>query len=214
MDNRMNYCPMMQMYGNQMPCNMQSPANNMPNAQMPMMQMPANNMPNAQMPMMQMPANNMPNAQMPMMNMPMMNMPNAQMPMMEMEDEELEMDMMEMYPDNCKKMMPYVTKEIEKMEKKDEMLYDKYMDKNMVEQITDKVYDEMKKEMPEMVEESEALAVSNIAQYGRRRNTGRDLIQILLLNELFRRGRGRGRRRRNDYYNYPPYYNPYSPFNY
>lgn len=199
MDNRMNYCPMMQMYGNRMPCNMHSPMMQMPDENMPNAQMPISNMPNAQMPM-----SNMPNMQMPM-----SNMPNMQMPMMEMEEE---MDIMDMYPDSCKKMMPYITKEIERMEKKDEMLYDKYMDKNMVEQMTDKAYDEMKKEMPEMIEENESLAVANIAQFGRRRNIGRDLIQIMLLNELFRRRRGR--RRGYDYYNYPPYYNPYSPFNY
>lgn len=212
MDNRMNYCPMMQMYGNQMPCNMHSPMMQMPAQNMPNEQMPMMNMPNAQMPMMNMPNAQMPMANMPNAQMPMMNMPNAQMPMMEMEDENMEMDIMDMYPDSCKKMMPYVTKEIDKMEKKDEMLYDKYMDKNMIEQMTNKAYDEMAKEMPEVKEENETMAVANIAQFGRRRNFGRDLFQILFLNELFRRGRRR--RRRNDYYNYPPYYNPYSPFNY
>lgn len=145
---------------------------------------------------------------MPMQQMPMMNMPNSNMPMMEMEDEEMEMDIMDMYPESCKKMMPYVAREIDKMEKNDEMLYDKYMDKNMIDQMTNKAYDEMAKEMPEIKEENETMSVANIAQFGRRRNFGRDLFQILFLNELFRRGRRR-RRRRHDFFD-----SPFSPFGY
>lgn len=111
------------------------------------------------------------------------------------EDEEDDRQFMKMYPESCRKIMIYVKIEIDRMEEKDEMMHDGRPDREMVDMMTDNAYKRMVKEMPEMAEEEET------RQYPARRFS-RDLLRILLLNELLRRRR---RRRRMNYYGYPPY---------
>ncbi len=109
------------------------------------------------------------------------------------EDEEDDRQCVKMYSESSKKMMVYVKVEIDRMEEKDEMMHDERLDREMVRMMTDNAYNAMVREMPEMAEEEET------RQYPRRRFV-RDLLGVLLLNELFRRRR---RRRRRQYYDYP-----------
>ncbi len=109
------------------------------------------------------------------------------------EDEEDDRLLMGMYPDICKKIMIYVKVEIDRMEEKDETIHDVRPDRTMVDMMTDNAYRRMVKEMPDMAEEDAA------RQFPGRRYS-RDLLRLLLLNELFRRRR---RRRRRIPYGYP-----------
>lgn len=142
--------------------------------------------------------------------MPMMQMmaPDHMMPGMVMgespemkhfyEDEEDDRQCVKMYSDVCRKMMVYVKVEVDRMEEKDEMMHDYPLDKEMVKAMTENAYRAMVKDMPEMAEEDSR-------QYPARR-FARDLLGVLLLNELFRRRR-RHRRRR-------PYGYPYGRYDY
>lgn len=153
----------------------------------PMMMHHMQNMPMMQqMPMMQ----NMPMMhQMPMMhNMP-MNMHNENEYSEDDKDEEY---FASMHGENCHRMMPYVMKSVDRMEKKGDMMYAEYPDKDMVESMSEEAYNNMIRDMPDMADEHE-----EERQFGGRRRLARDLIGILLINELL--GRRRRRRRRHDY---------------
>jgi hypothetical protein len=120
------------------------------------------------------------------------------------EDEEDDRQCVKMYSETSKKMMVYVKVEIDRMEEKDEMMHDERLDREMVRTMTDNAYNAMAREMPEMAEEEET------RQYPRRR-FARDLLGVLLLNELFRRRR---RRRRRHYGDYPYGGYPYGGYDY
>ena len=82
------------------------------------------------------------------------------------------------------------------MEKKGDMIYAEYPEKEMVERMSEEAYNNMIRDMPEMADEQ-----GEERQFGGRRRFGRDIITILLLNELL----GRRRRRRRPYDGYPGY---------
>lgn len=126
---------------------------------------------------------------------PMNMMPN--MPMTEemgsfYEDEEDDRLFSKMYPESCKKMMLYVRVEIDRMEEENEMMHDERPDMEMVNMMADNAYKSMVKEMPEMAGEEET------RQY-HGNGFSRDLLRLLILNELLRRRR----RRRRMHYDYP-----------
>jgi hypothetical protein len=131
---------------------------------------------------------------------PMKMMPRKMKPDMMMDeemdnyyaDEEDDRILSGMYPESCKKIMLFVTVEIDRMEEKDGMMHDERPDREMVNIMAENAYNRMVKEMPEMAEEEET------RQYPGRRFS-RDLLRLLLLNELFRRRR----RRRRRYYGSP-----------
>lgn len=104
-----------------------------------------------------------------------------------------------MHPDSCKKIMPYINRELDRMETEESPLYDEYPEGEMLDRMGDKIYDRVVADMPDMEEQWEG------RQFGRRRFL-RDLIGVLLLGNLLRRRRRRRRRRYdydNDYwYNY------------
>jgi len=143
---------------------------------------------------------NMPMCPMMMHNMPMMQMPMMQ-PMnmynMNEEDDYLSEDdrdeeyFASMHSENCHRMMPYVMKTLDKMEKKGDMIYAEYPEKEMVDRMTEEAYNNMIRDMPDMDDEHE-----EERQLGGRRRFARDLLGILLISELLRRRR---RRRRRDY---------------
>ncbi len=108
------------------------------------------------------------------------------------EDEEDDRIFAGMYPESCKKMMLYIKIEIDRMEEKNGMMHEERPDREMINVMAENAYNRMMKEMPEMAEEGET------RQYPGRR-FGRDLLRLLLLNELFRRRR----RYRRRYYGYP-----------
>ena len=109
------------------------------------------------------------------------------------EDEEDDRQCVKMYPETTRRIMVFVNAEIDRMEEKDEMMHDDPLDREMVRMMTDNAYKAMVKEMPEMAGAEET------RQYPERR-FARDLLAVLLLNELFRRRR---RRRRRSFYGYP-----------
>jgi hypothetical protein len=148
-----------------------------------------------------------------MQNMPMM--PMMQMPMMQPmnmynendyheEDERDEEYFESMHGENCHMMMPYVMRAIDKMEKKGDMIYAEHPDKEMIKRMTEEAYENMVRDMPEMADEYE-----EDRQFGGRRRFGRDLIALLLLNQLLRRRRRRRRRHDYDYWD-----NDYNDFYY
>lgn len=107
------------------------------------------------------------------------------------EDERDEEYFSEMHPESCKKIRPYVERELDRMEGEESPIYDEYVDGKMLERMGDKIYDKVTSDMPEMAEETEG------RQLGRRRFL-RDIVGVLLLQNLLRRRRRR-KRRRHDY---------------
>jgi hypothetical protein len=110
----------------------------------------------------------------------------------ESEDEKDEEYFESMHGENCHKMMPYVMKTVDRMEKKGDMIYAEYPDKDMIESMSEEAYNNMIRDLPDMADDHE-----EERQFGGRRRLARDLVGILLLNELL--GRRRRRRRRHDY---------------
>jgi hypothetical protein len=107
-----------------------------------------------------------------------------------------------MHGENCHRMMPYVMRTVDMIEKKGDMIYAEYPDKQMVERMSEEAYENMVKDMPDMADEHH-----EERQFGGRRRFGRDLITLLLFNELLRRRRRR--RRRHDFfgdYDYNDFY--------
>lgn len=114
------------------------------------------------------------------------------------EDDRDEEYFKDMHPESCKKIMPYIHRELDKMETEDSPLYEDRPDREMMERMGDKIYDKVVADMPEMEEQWEG------RQLGRRRFL-RDLVGTLLLGEVLRRRRRR-RRRPHDHYNDYWYY--------
>ncbi len=111
------------------------------------------------------------------------------------EDEDDDRQFMKMYPESCRRIMVFVKLEIDIMEENDEMMHDVPPDREQVDRMTDNAYKKMIREIPEMAEAEEK------RQYPAGRFS-RDLLRVLLLNELLRRRR---RRRRMNYFGYPSY---------
>lgn len=109
------------------------------------------------------------------------------------EDDRDEEYFMDMHSESCRKIMPYINRELDKMETEESPLYEEHPEREMLDRMGDRIYDKVVADMPEMEEQWEG------RQFGRRRFL-RDLIGVLLLGELLRRRRRR-RRRHRDYYN-------------
>ncbi len=120
------------------------------------------------------------------------------------EDEEDERQFMKMYPESCRRIMVYVKVEIDIMEDADEMFMKDRPDTRMIDMMTDNAYKKLVRENPELEEAEET------RQYPAGMFT-RDLLRVLLLNELLRRRR---RRRRMGYYGYPPYGDYFNYYDY
>lgn len=133
--------------------------------------------------------------------------------------------MKRMYPDICKKIQYFIDEECDKMEYDGSYMYDEYPDKEAIEMITDKIYEKVNKEekieveaLEKKVEKDNEKVETSQRGYRRPNRWLRDLVKILLLNEMFGRRRRRYRRRRrvrpyNNYpnYNYGYYNNQYYP---
>ncbi len=182
----MRVCPMMQQSYAQMPNMMMDDMYDMPVNTMPMHNMPMHNVPMHNV------HNNTPMAD----KVNIMNIEKAEMNVFE-ENEKDENHYMEMMPDHCKKMMPYIDKVLDRVEDKDEQMYSKLMDKKMIQDMTEEAYKDIIREMPDLVKDNEPSR-----QYGPR-GFVRDLAGVLLVNELLRRRR---RRRYFDYGYGAPYY--------
>ena len=94
--------------------------------------------------------------------------------------------MKSMYPITVKRLLPYVEEECDRMSYTGSMIYDEYPDQLQIYMMCNRIYDRVQKEKPKDDMEMEMQAA--------RSNEGlRDLIQILLFQELFRQ-RSRHRR--------------------
>lgn len=119
--------------------------------------------------------------------------------------------MKSMYPDFCKRIQAYIDEECDRLEYDGSYMYDEYPDRDTIDRITDKIHDLISRDETIKTKELE-VASEDIKgqQFYRNYDLQRDLIKILLLNELFNRRRFRyyGDRytNRRYRYSYPPYY--------
>lgn len=118
-------------------------------------------------------------------------------------DRETEQDMeylMEMYPDQMKKVQRYVEEECDRNDYEGSGMYDEYPDRVQLGRICDRIYDRMQKdqafpeemelEISEIVPEEEPEEGISAMQNHRRRNPFlRDIVSVLLFNEMHRRRR-------------------------
>lgn len=114
--------------------------------------------------------------------------------------------MKSMYPDEVKRILPFVEDECDRMEYEGSMIYDEYPDMLSVRMMCNRVCNRIKEiglEDLEDMEETEPLDDRMEAQQ-RNRRRGRDqnireIVEVLLLHELMRR-RTEHRRKRRQFY--------------
>lgn len=105
-----------------------------------------------------------------------------------------------MYPDAAKQMLSYIEEECDKMEYEGSAMFDEYPDQTTVYQIGERIYDQVKDQFP-MEEQETSEDVLSMQYQGPNRNRpgqnwAKDLIRVLLLQEMHhRRCRHRGCRR-------------------
>lgn len=100
--------------------------------------------------------------------------------------------MKSMYPLTVKKILPYVEDECDRMSYEGSMIYDEYPDQLQIRLMCNRIYEKVKKIQPYTDQEMEIQT--------RRTDEGlKDLIQIMLFQELFQR-RNRHRRKRRIFY--------------
>lgn len=100
--------------------------------------------------------------------------------------------MKSMYPMTVKRILPYVEDECDRMSYEGSMIYDEYPDGLQIRLMCNRIYDKVKKQKPQDDVEMEM-------QISRNDERLRDLVQILLFQELFHR-RNRHRRHRRRFY--------------
>ena len=94
--------------------------------------------------------------------------------------------MKSLYPDAAKKLLPYVEEECDRMEYQNSMMYDEYPDKLQLRMMCSRVYDKVKKNEWMLNEDGEAEGL-------------RDLLEVLVYEELMHRRRD-SRRRHQKFY--------------
>ena len=100
--------------------------------------------------------------------------------------------MKSMYPMAVKKILPYVEEECDRMAYEGSVIYDEYPDQMQIRLMCSRIYDKVKKMKPYDDEEMEM-------QVSRNEDWLKDLVQIMLFQELFQR-RNRHRRNRRRFY--------------
>lgn len=100
--------------------------------------------------------------------------------------------MKSMYPITVKQILPYVEEECDRMSYEGSMIYDEYPDQLQIYMMCNRVYDKVKKQKQNDDMGMEMQIVKNDDWL-------KDLIQIMLFQELFRR-RSTHRRRRRIFY--------------
>lgn len=100
--------------------------------------------------------------------------------------------MKSMYPMAVKRILPYVEEECDRMSYEGSMIYDEYPDQLQIHMMCNRIYDKVKHQKPSNDMEMEM-------QVSGRDERLRDLVQILLFQELFRRRSSHRRNRRRFY---------------
>lgn len=130
-----------------------------------------------------------------------MSYPMQNLYLTEMEYEKDIERMKELYPRNVKKVLEMVEDECDKMEYEGSLMFDEYPDRMMLDKLVDQIYNQAKqeKEQIQMEEYQQDFLVANQRPPMRppgprppmpppgRRDDLRDLIGVLLNNEMYRR---------------------------
>lgn len=94
--------------------------------------------------------------------------------------------MKEMYPNEAKKIRRIVEEECDKMEYDGSLMFDEYPDRVMLEKLCDDIHRKAyENELNDM--ETEEFRSDRGESRQRERRGGRDLVQVLLFDEMFRR---------------------------
>lgn len=104
-----------------------------------------------------------------------------------------------MYPDAAKLALPYIEEECDKMEYEGSAMYDEYPDQTTVQLMEDRIYEQVGDRFPQGEEQRDEMLSMQYPGPPRRRpgrNWGRDLIRVLLLDEMHHRRCRHGRCRR------------------
>lgn len=103
--------------------------------------------------------------------------------------------MKSMYPETAKRLLPYVEDECDRMAYEGSVVYDEYPDQLQIRMMCNRIYDKVK-EMEEMeeieleeVSAEDGVETQQLARERRRQRDDRlrDLVQVLVFHELFRR---------------------------
>lgn len=100
--------------------------------------------------------------------------------------------MKSMYPMEVKRILPYVEEECDRMAYEGSMIYDEYPDQLQIRLMCNRVYDKVKNRKPQDDLEMEM-------QLARNEDWLRDLVQIMVFQELFQRRASHRRSRRRFY---------------
>lgn len=100
--------------------------------------------------------------------------------------------MKSMYPETAKRILPYVEDECDRMAYEGSVVYDEYPDQLQIRLMCNRIFDRVKGIWGAGMEEemeAEQMESQQIPGAGRRRSEDRlrDLVQVLLFQELFRR---------------------------
>ena len=115
-----------------------------------------------------------------------------------------------MYPDVPKRLLPYVEEECDRMECENSMMYDEYPDKLQLRLMCSRICENIRKnekilygsgydEAAEAQAKDDAPAGERREKHGRGERWLRDLVEVMLYQELYKRRRDRRRRRRSFY---------------
>ena len=101
-----------------------------------------------------------------------------------------------MYPEIAKNVLPYVEEECDRMAYESSMIYDQYPDKLQLKMMCGRICENIKRNKKLFRSESMA-GISSDTDHGGR--WLRDLVEVMLYQELYRRRSGRRRMRRKFY---------------
>ena len=101
-----------------------------------------------------------------------------------------------MYPDIPKRLLPYVEEECDRMAYESSMIYDQYPDKLQLRMMCGRICENIKRNKKLFRSESMA-GISSDTDHGGR--WLRNLVEVMLYQELYRRRSGRRRMRRKFY---------------
>lgn len=124
----------------------------------------------------------------------------AEMPFYEEEmEEDRDMErLLNLYPEIAREIMPFVEAECDKMEYEGSTMFDEYPDRTMLSRAANGIYDQVKGryDPPEGDDRDLTIAMNQEMRrrYPPKKNWLSDLIEVLLLDEMFRR-----RKRRRNY---------------
>jgi hypothetical protein len=100
--------------------------------------------------------------------------------------------MKSMYPIAVKRILPYIEEECDRMSYEGSVIYDEYPDQLQIRMMCNRVYEKVKNRKPKDDLEMEM-------QISKRDDWLKDLVQIMLFQELFRRRSSHRRNRRRFY---------------